>query len=416
MFLDSVLHAASCEFPSLRSSSIETKKIHKIKIKEQSLNARFNDEAIDFMKAVLAQQISNQINSILSNNFFDKFNRVCITDCTKYQIDELFKEHYPGSGGSASEAGIGHQFELNIKTGGIVDLTFVPSNQSDSKYAKDNIDKVEARDLFIRDLGYFSLEVLKKINEKLAFYLSRLNNSTKVFEEKNDKIVEISFEKIYLFMLENKVNILEKQVFAGVKDKLKTRLIIELLPDAIYQKRLAIALKNCKHQGTQLSQEHKTRMHFNLIITNVLAEDLSIENVYLLYKIRWQIELNFKIWKSTFKIDKIKKMKYERFMCIMLAKLILITINYELTSNLRNHFYNSSNKLLSYTKCFITLKDNVRKIRNLFFLKSTDLLLEVTSIVELLEDNNWLEKKNKQVGLDVILNKLSKDCELKHYK
>jgi hypothetical protein len=167
------------------------------------------------------------------------------------------------------------------------------------------------------------------------------------------------------------------------------------------------AIKSNKTRGYQLSDETRQRMRFNLIITNASAEDLPAENVYLIYKIRWQIELNFKIWKSIIKIDEILKMKYERFMCMLLAKLLLICLNYELISNVRNYLYTESQKLLSYSKSFITLKSKVTKIRNLFFLKSKALLKEVLSIVELLLQNNWLEKKNKKDGLENIIEKTS---------
>jgi len=46
-----------------------------------------------------------------------------------------------------------------------------------------------------------------------------------------------------------------------------------------------------------------------------------------MYKLRWQIELTFKNWKSDYGIDNVRSMSYNRFMCLMYAKLILILIN-----------------------------------------------------------------------------------------
>ncbi|MPQ44886.1 ATP-binding cassette domain-containing protein [Clostridium tarantellae] len=53
----------------------------------------------------------------------------------------------------------------------------------------------------------------------------------------------------------------------------------------------------------------------NAYITNVKDSILKTEEIHLFYSLRWQIELMFKIWKSLFKINKIKKVKIERFKC-----------------------------------------------------------------------------------------------------
>ena len=37
--------------------------------------------------------------------------------------------------------------------------------------------------------------------------------------------------------------------------------------------------------------------------------------IHELYRLRWQIELLFKTWKSDLEVDKMKKVKIERWLC-----------------------------------------------------------------------------------------------------
>ena len=55
----------------------------------------------------------------------------------------------------------------------------------------------------------------------------------------------------------------------------------------------------------------------NVFVTNVSTEELTAQEAYELYKIRWQIELMFKTWKSILKLDVVRKMKADRLKCYL---------------------------------------------------------------------------------------------------
>lgn len=56
--------------------------------------------------------------------------------------------------------------------------------------------------------------------------------------------------------------------------------------------------------------------------------------IRLVYTLRWQIELIFKIWKSVFEIDKVKKMNIFRFECYIYSKLIAILLTLHIQNKL----------------------------------------------------------------------------------
>lgn len=112
------------------------------------------------------------------------------------------------------------------------------------------------------------------------------------------------------------------------KDKIKTRLILVPIPVSVAQERIRKAKQAGKRSnGYQLSKEYKIKAHYNIFISNVPQDILSIDQVVEAYKLRWQIELVFKTWKSNLNIHKIKSMKKERMECQLIAKLIWILMN-----------------------------------------------------------------------------------------
>lgn len=375
---------------------------YEVSIKKQSLDERFNENALLFVKSLLEEQLKRQIFNPVKS-FLGQFERVVLSDSSRFDVPANFKDKFPGfSGKPSSAAGISLQFSFDIKAGAVTDLNLVSAVTSDSKYISQKRDSIRERDLYIRDLGYYSTELLSFIDQKGAFYCSRLNSKVNVYYEQEGQFKLLSFKKLFSQMKEQQRNQMELEVFIGEKERMKTRLIVEIVPDNIYAKRVNKLEYYNKHNGHQTSQEQKSRMRFNLFITNA-PSSIATEQVHLLYKIRWQIELRFKILKSTFALDKLPKMKYYRYLCLLYAKLLLVFIYYEIIINVEFEIYKQQLRKLSLDKAFKTLKS-----RSLIFvkilLKKTNLIKnEIEKISGILEKNHWLDSKKNRIGMNEII-------------
>jgi len=310
-FIDLMFYAVSCEYTSLRKISIEAKSEHSLSLSKQGLDDRFSSKSVDFSKRLLEEAIHNQVMDTLTCDVSQLFNRVLIKDSTRFNIDESLKDKFPGCGGDGSKAGVSIQFEFDLKNGKITDMDLQSEIDRDSTDAMKKKDSIQAGDLIIRDLGYYSNDVITSIYNKKAYFISRLYPTANVYKSEKGK-EKIDFQVVYKSMATTKKEFLELDVFLGKKRTLM-RLVICLLPEEVYEKRIRIRNKKNKSLNFQTSDEYKARSHFNLFITNVDEEDITTEAICRFYRIRWQIELVFKVWKSLMKINCLQKMKYERF-------------------------------------------------------------------------------------------------------
>jgi len=81
-----------------------------------------------------------------------------------------------------------------------------------------------------------------------------------------------------------------------------------------------------------------------------------MEQIHLIYTMRWQVEIMFKIWKSLFKIHEVKKSGLERLQCFIYGRLIMILLTSSIVSTARKINYSEKGKELSEIKSFGVVK------------------------------------------------------------
>jgi len=375
---------------------------------KQSLNERFNENCESYVKAVLKEVLREEFSQLYRVELLPGFSRILIKDSTKFMTPSTLEENYKSCGGDVhkrSNSSISVQYEYDLKSGEVTDLNITSGNRNDRTDAGATAGDMEKGDLIIRDLGYFSTPALESCAQQESFFLSRLDGSTNVYDE-CDRL--ISFKEIYTSMQKSGVIEKEMTVYIGSKTKLPVRLILQTVPDEVYEKRIREKTQKSKGQGRgQLTEETKVRSRFNLFITNAEASQLSKEQVYPLYRLRWQIELQFKAWKSVFKVgSSLHKMKEHRYITLLCIKLLQIIICLQITYSLQQAVVQGKTgkiKVLSLNKSLKTLKTLLDEIFSM--LRGTCRKAKEISqcIQKRLSENHWLESKNKKLCLPEIL-------------
>jgi hypothetical protein len=403
MFFDLMMYDSSSAKPkSLNQLAIEALSVHDIDISKQGMDKKFSEQTLTFLKHLIEKQLSVELGQQIEAGWLSLFNRVIIKDATRFELPESYKDYLPGSGGAASKAGACLQFEYDLKSGNIIDLNLTAANRPDVSDAVQVLDKIACNDLVIRDLGYFAFNSFLNISDKGAFFISRHRANAIVYEMKDGKLQQLDFKILYDRMKKYQLSRIEKDVFIGNTSKIPVRMIIDLLPDAVYEQRIRKTNRSHKSKGYNSSEKFKLMSRFNLVITNVPQTVLPVDIVPILYRIRWQIELIFKIWKSVIGIHHNRIMKYTRWLCILHFKLLLMIVNWNIVMGKRNHIYKQRGKMLSLNKCFKTLFDNSYRLRDALKKGLKGIANFIKWVEKIFKENHWLEKKKNKIGLEKI--------------
>jgi len=407
IFLDLIVfNSDQLKEQSLNDLAVALNCKYGIDITKQSLNERFNQYALLFLKNALEKLLQNQVSLNRFAFASEHFDRILIKDSVCFQIDESLKDIYEGSGGSGSEAAIRIQFEYDVLNGVINDLSVNAFNDQDATDSLATIEKTQAGDLVIRDLAYMNLEVLKRLIEKPVLFICRVNPNTKIYELIKENYKELNFNNIKRYMTKHQLSYLEKQVYLSLRYKLKVRLMIYLLPDEVVNERLRKAQRNNNKKGRgQISKEYQARVHFNLFITNGEKDVIPIDKVYQFYKLRWQIELMFKIWKSLCNIDKVKKVKQYRLECYIYSRLIFIVFAWQIIWITATVLFAIDKKPLSYFKTYKTLiRNKLDELRDIFLSGVININSFLIDLYALSKAKHILEqKKNKRTSMQIML-------------
>jgi hypothetical protein len=294
-------------------------KKRRVKITKQGLHQRFNLEATEFMKALFEeslQQFKTEKREVIG--LLKAFSSVIILDSSSVSLPANLKNLYEGFGGGASEAGLKIQMLLDYVNGQIKDVAIKGARKNDQSF-KDHLVKIERGTLYLQDLGYFNTESFDKIIKADAYFVSRYLSQTKVFDSDKQQINLL--KELY-----KAGNFFAKEVLLGQQNKVKVRLIAYLLPNEEIEKRLRKLNKEAQKKGRTPAQETLELAKWSIFVTNVSEAILNDKQVYLVYTLRWQIELFFKLCKSHAGIDKINGKNRDRVLCEIYAKLICIVI------------------------------------------------------------------------------------------
>lgn len=332
-----------------------------LKISKQGISNRFNEKAVSFWEEVISLYLSRKLKEVTLNSALkSKFKSVRIMDSTEFKLDPNLADEFPGYGGDGTKACAQIQFEFEMFSGAIKNLSLESSRVSDKASGSKDIDQLQANELLLRDLGYYNLNIYQKIDKKGAFFISRLNPQLNIYECKKGKFKQLTHKRIIQKLKKAGTKYLDIEVYLGKEVKLKTRLIANLLD----KESVELRRKRLKKRKTNLSQSDHLSSQLNLFVTNI-KEDIAPDQIYNLYKLRWQVELVFKAWKSVLKIHQFGKMSVHRLKCYLYAKLLWVMVSWDIYQCATRMIWNNSKKLPSLMKIYHQVKSQSYHLRKI---------------------------------------------------
>ena len=146
-------------------------------------------------------------------------------------------------------------------------------------------------DLCIRDLGFTVLDVISKFIDNGIYFVARKRFAIRIFDA-------VTGTEIKLLRELRKKKFIDKEICIGAQQKIKVRLIALSIPPEQAQARRRKARMD-RDKRLHHSSQYYELLGYSIYITNITTKQCNAQEIASLYKLRWQIEIIFKTWKSS---------------------------------------------------------------------------------------------------------------------
>ena len=282
-------------------------------------------------------------------------------------------------------------------------IEILKATGNDSNKTTDLAAKLVMLELIIFDLGYYNARAFKDIDEKGAFFISRIKANTKFYEEnpqKANKYIKVDITKE--LKLYGKTTV-DKYIYIGrnTNTQMKVRLVAVRLPNTVAAERIRKARKKANARGKALTKEQIRLLAWNVMITNVPDDMLGAETICELYRMRWQIELIFKCWKGCFKVDEMNNVGDKYFECLLYGRLIVITLMTTIYSRLVYTVYSQSRELISFIRFFKSLREKISNLITILTVPKLDKYALITLFSDVIQ--KMMERDLPEVVLQMLV-------------
>ena len=287
-------------------------------VSPQAIDERCTPETAECLRRLVEEAVQKAITADKCvSPLLARFASVCLQDSSVVGLPDALQEQWRGCetwtdhGGKAALK-IQTRFDLGC---GAVRVRLEQGRDSDHRTPLQT-EEIEAGSLHLRDLGYFDLDVFQEMARKKAYFISRVQDNTALLKPNGERI------DLAKFLGKNKDNRVDMRVLLGVEHRLRFRLIAVRVPPEIARRRRQTVLEKARKKQYTPSAEKLALCAWNIYVTNAPVKLLSLEEVLVLARMRWQIELIFKLWKSHGGLGATRSANPWRILCETFAKLL----------------------------------------------------------------------------------------------
>jgi hypothetical protein len=301
----------------------QTARYSGLDISAQGLEQKFSQSSAYFMQALLEKVVQQVVcASAIDIELLNRFPAIRIQDGSVIGLPEecvdVWQGIYPKGtpGCSALKLHVG----LEYKSGKLSGPTLANGREHDKKspWFCQPLQKGELR---LADLGFFDLDQLASDAQTGGFWITRYRHDACLYQ----KNVEIA---LLPFLQAQSLLQVDVPVSLGKDHRLPCRLIAFRATDQVVEKRKRKLHRYASQKGVTVSQERLQLAHWTLFLTNAPQDLLSALEVFALYRLRWQIELLFRLWKTYSFIDECNSHNHWRVLTELYAKLIAVVIQH----------------------------------------------------------------------------------------
>jgi hypothetical protein len=285
----------------------------------QALDKRFDARGAEFLRELLRLAVAEMVATPVALPLLQRFTAVEVLDSSIVALPDALADTYRGGHNGRSPT-TGPQASVKLTVGLDLNSGTLRGPELSAGRAGDLKAPLAAAappvgGLPLADLNDFDVKKFARWQGCGAYWLSRLKSGPKVHDERGRRIDLVAYLRAAAADVDVAIRL-------GSQQRLACRLIARRVPAEVAELRRRRFLEKCADRGNRPSALSLALCDWTIVVTNVPRELLSVEEAVALARLRWQIELIFKLWKSGGGIDEYRSSKPQSALCEVYGKLL----------------------------------------------------------------------------------------------
>lgn len=291
-----------------------------VNISPQGLQERMNSpQAAQFLQRMVEQSLTYLVAAPAEQaQGLGRFTGIYLQDSTTMRLPASLAPSWRASGTrNGQRAGLKVQTVFNYHNGQLhLRLAEAVTNDCPLQTVE-----LPAGSLRLADIGYFKVKVFSALNARSVWWLTRLPARVGVWTATG--IVPIATWLAQVCA----EDVLDMEVHL-TRQRFACRLIAQRVPPDIAAQRREHVRQEATRRGHQLRAETLALCDWTVVVTNLPPDALTPAEALVLLRLRWQIELLFKLWKQTLALDAWRTQHPWQILTEVFAKLLLAVIQH----------------------------------------------------------------------------------------
>lgn len=313
-----------------------------VHVSNQAIEQRFGPASVRLLRALLDETVGQVISSEANApEVLARFNGVYVQDGTVISLPSRLAQQWPGG---SQEAALRVQGRLELGSGCLAGLWLQASREAE-RSGPAITTPLPVGSLFHGDLGYFTLGEMRQRGKQGQYWLTQAKATLTLIDQRGHSWDLLSFLRA------QQGEVVDVELCVGKRERLPVRLIaVRVSAEEAKRRReraterVTHAPKGCqaplpgkrkpkeqrqgKRKGKKISAARLRLADWTIVLTNVPQALLSVPEALVLLRVRWQIELLWKLWKQHGKLDTWRSYKPERILTEICAKLLGLIITH----------------------------------------------------------------------------------------
>jgi hypothetical protein len=298
-----------------------------ILVTPQAFDQRFTPAAADFLRDLFLEAFNAAFNSLTPAllPLLRRFHGVFLRDATLVNLPPALADAFPGRAGRHAPGGraaaLKLVFEAEVTSGALTGVS-VLAGTANEKTAEVAGGPLPEGALLLEDMGFLSGGRLQACADAGVYFLSRIPAWSAVFDEKGRRL---DLVKLLRRQIGDTLE-LPARILHGCK--MSVRLLATRVPPAQAEARRTRVRAEAKTRGRQASQKKLDLCDWTILVSNAPASLVGVREAAVTRRVRWQVELVFKVFKSEGGLDRTRSKDPCRVLCEVFAKLLGMVVQH----------------------------------------------------------------------------------------